>query len=122
MDSQCHFKTHQIVCLEQDNFYLYAEVIEEVIKRQMCWVRPLLLVKISPPEPEQFWDLRGGSDLWWPRSLFRLALDTEVINFMTQLYATDETCQDEKLTQELLRDFVNRLWRAHPHLFPSLSR
>ncbi len=93
IDSNFNFKGNQIVCLEHDQSFLYAEVIQVIETRQTCWVRPWLLKILSSannqfsnlPEKETIFDLRESSDLVLPISLFRLALDTEVIPLLSEL-------------------------------------
>jgi hypothetical protein len=46
------FQPRQIVCLEHETTRLYAEIIEFVEARQVCWVRPLMLaVAVADSEP-----------------------------------------------------------------------
>lgn len=62
MDIDVNFQPGQIVSLEHGDRNLYAEVIQVVLSRRLCWVRPLLLVTYTP-EPTIIIDLRDGSDL-----------------------------------------------------------
>ncbi len=61
MNSKTNFQPLQIVCLEHLATCLYAEVIQVVESRQVCWVRPLLLVQYSTEEPLVI-DLRSTID------------------------------------------------------------
>jgi len=97
-----NFQAGQILCLEHGNTCLYAELIQIAPKnkRQQGWVRPLVL-KVSPAvdssqsssvqddptisDQPSLYDLRQGADLLCPITLFRAALDTEVIPLLTQL-------------------------------------
>lgn len=113
------FQPRQIVCLEHESTYLYAEIIDFVELRQVCWVRPLMLAFIEAGSDEllALYDLRLGSDLLWPASLFRPALDTEVIPLLVQLNVSDTSaliCSDAH--QQLSR-FVHEVWQAHKSAF-----
>ncbi|PSB21028.1 hypothetical protein C7B69_16130 [filamentous cyanobacterium Phorm 46] len=125
MDCALNFKPGQIVSLECGNACLHSEVIEVVEARQICWVRPLMLVRlVSGKDLPQKWpeeytlsDLRDGADLLWPLSLFRAALDTEVISLLTQLQSLDSDRKDSTIASRQLRDFVDRVWAAFPSAF-----
>jgi len=119
------FQPRQIVCLEHEHTCLYAEVIEVVSARQVCWVRPLILaipadnqsLPLSSPEDLILYDLRQGSDLLWPTSLFRPALDTEVISLLGQLQNPDTSSVNYLDAPKQLRSFVNRVWEAYKSAF-----
>lgn len=113
------FQPRQIVCLEHESSYLYAEIIEFVELRQICWVRPLMLavLEVGTEEPVALCDLRLGADLLWPASLFRPALDTEVIPLLVQLDVGDSQvliCSDAH--QQLSR-FVGEVWQTYKSAF-----
>lgn len=123
------FQPRQIVCLEYENTCLYAEVIEFVASRQVCWVRPLMLVvsQISnePPPlalPEQLtlYDMRQASDLLWPANLFRSALDTEVIPLLVQLDCPNGKIADSSDAYKQLNCFVRKVWQAYKSAFQVL--
>jgi hypothetical protein len=116
------FQTGQIIYLSyenspHENSRLYAEAIQIVHSRQLCWARPLALHQL---EPERIYDLRQGSDLLLPRSLFLSALDTDVIPVITQLHATSEPDQPDIARRQahlLLQDFIRQVCRAYPEQF-----
>ncbi|MGQ4648366.1 hypothetical protein [Lyngbya aestuarii] len=121
--SASEFQPSQIVCLEHEDTRLYAEVIQVVTSRQMCWVRPLMLV-VSPvvnqllpialPEYLALYDLRSGADLLWPANLFRHALDTEVISLMAELDNLEDAPSKNHLdTHKQLSGFMRRVWQAY---------
>ncbi|WP_445305043.1 hypothetical protein [Microcoleus sp. Pol12B4] len=120
-----NFKPGQIVSLECGDACLHSEVIQVVEARQVCWVRPLMLVvllsgkNLSAQWSEDYTlsDLRDGADLLWPGSLFRAALDTEVISLLTQLQSLDSEKKDGAIASRQLRDFVDRVWEAFPSAF-----
>ncbi|WP_422614759.1 hypothetical protein [Microcoleus asticus] len=120
-----NFKPGQIVSLECGNACLHSEVIQVVEARQVCWVRPLMLVvllsgqDLSAQWSEEYTlsDLRDGADLLWPGSLFRAALDTEVISLLSQLQSLDSEKKDGAIASRQLREFVDRVWEAFPSAF-----
>ena len=117
-----NFKSGQIVSLECGDACLHSEVIQVVEARQVCWVRPLMLVVLGSGNESSaeytLSDLRDGADLLWPLSLFRAAVDTEVISLLTQLHSLDSEKKDAVITSRQLRDFVDRVWEAYPSAFP----
>ena len=125
IDSNFNFKGNQIVCLEHDNSFLYAEVIQVIETRNTCWVRPWLLKILSSapnqfsnlPEKQRIFDLRESSDLVLPISLFRLALDTEVIPLLSELDALKTQEQDLIIARKQLRQFVEIVWQAYKSFF-----
>lgn len=127
-----NFQVYQIVYLEYKATRLYAEVIQTIEARRMCWVRPLGLV-VYPSElfysasgfstiedAPTVYDLRQGADLLWPGALFRVALDTEVLPLLAQL----ELQEGEKVdnfnalaARQQLNQFIRQVWQAHPDAF-----
>jgi hypothetical protein len=84
----------------------------------------MLVVLLSGKDLSEHWsqdytlsDLRDGADLLWPGSLFRAALDTEVISLLTQLQSLDSEKKDGAIASRQLRDFVDRVWEAFPSAF-----
>ncbi len=120
-----NFKPGQIVSLECGNTCLHSEVIQVVEARQVCWVRPLMLVAFHSGDDlcdrlgqdYTLSDLRNGADLLWPLSVFRAALDTEVISLLSQLYSLDSEKKDAVIASRQLRDFVDRVWTEFPTAF-----
>jgi hypothetical protein len=113
------FQSGQIIYIPHGDSRLYAEAIQIVQSRQLCWARPLALVQ---PEPELIHDLRQGADLLLPRSLFLTALDTEVIPIISQLSPPElheETPSNRRLAHLLLQDFIRQVCQAHPDQFSS---
>lgn len=123
IDLLSNFVPNQIVCLEFGGRCLYAEMIQVVSVRGLCWVRPLMLVELTSEadfvedRKHILWDLRGGSDLLWPLSLFRVALDTEAIAFLTELQLLESEGKDAVIAHRQLRDFVGKVWEADPSAF-----
>jgi hypothetical protein len=112
------FQAGQVIYLQHETTRLYAEAIQVVKPRQLCWARPLALL-----QPEStLHDLRQGSDLLLPLSLFFIALDTEAIPVIMQLNTPKaEEAREEKsashLAHLLLQDFIRQVWQAHPDQF-----
>ncbi|MCU0568979.1 MAG: hypothetical protein MUF49_20565 [Oculatellaceae cyanobacterium Prado106] len=152
---QSGLQSGQIVYLEQGDTRLYADVIQVVQERQLCWARPLALLMTQPAdfpedslssEPETqsgveagrsptfphifrpkegceniaLYDLRQGSDLLMPLSLFHIALDTEVIPVLAQLGQPKQeavsSSSESQITHRLLQDFIGQVWRSRPDI------
>jgi len=111
MDSSIGLQARQIVFLEHRDTRLYAEVIQVVPSRQLCWVRPLVLITLVY-EDSQLTDLRSCSDLVWPISLFRPALDVEVIPLLTQMLAS-ESSEQELVAKQQIHHFINQVWQDY---------
>lgn len=111
MKMTLEFQTGQIVSLEHSDRRLYAEVIQVVVSRQLCWVRPLLLVAFTL-EPPLIIDLRDASDLLWSVNSFQPALDTEVISFLSQILAKEPKPGQTSYTKQQLNQFINEIWQA----------
>lgn len=128
--SASKFQPRQIVRLEYENIRLYSEVIEVVVSRQVCWVRPLLLavsqvdhepLPLFSPQQTVLYDLRQGADLLWPASLFRGALDTEVIPLLVQLENPDDAqLANNSEAHKQLSCFVLKVWQAYRDTFKAL--
>ena len=119
MDFNFNFQGNQIVCLEHKNSFLYAEVIQVIEARQTCWVRPWMLKKMSSDfdENRRIFDLRESSDLVLPISLFRVAMDTEVIPLLSELDLLETYEEDWIIACQELRKFVESIWEAYKPVF-----
>lgn len=115
MEIKAKFKNGQIVFLEYNDSKLYAEVIQVAIERNLCWVRPLLLVT-QEWESSQITDLRSTSDLLWPINLFQPALDTQVIALHAQILAKEPKPELNRKAKQELHQFIQQLWRANQNL------
>lgn len=122
------FEPYQIVCLDCLTSRLYAEVVQFVEHRQMCWVRPLVLLEgMNQREHEsgsntltQCYDLRDDSDLLLPQVLFRRTLDVEVMPLLTLLYApngNDTTHHPELSAHQKFQQFIHQVWQVYPDVF-----
>jgi hypothetical protein len=112
--STIEFKIDQIVCLEQDDSSLFAEVIDNIAISARCWVRPLTIARFNPQsfELEFLHDLRDAAQLILPAALFRYALDTEVLPLMSELFHPDK---DSTLTldaKKALHTFIGDIYRS----------
>jgi hypothetical protein len=134
------FQPHQLVCLPYQEHYLYAEVVQMITERGLCWVRPLaLLSRLENCDGQPvtlevdskavgIQDLRAGPDLLCSSSLFRAALDTEIIPILTHLHALKapelESSTDEEIAvaQRCLQSFLAQIWTAQPALFQTCSK
>lgn len=122
--SEIPFKVNEIICLENHSRYLYGEVIQLLPNRGLCWFRPMCLVvfkesgdRPSPIiEPTQLIDLQSGSDLLWPITLFRPALDTEVVSLLPLLGDRYSPSVNTPNKQYLNR-FIQQVWRDNRDKF-----
>jgi hypothetical protein len=106
------FQPGQIVSLDHNDRNLFAEVIQVVISRQLCWVRPLLLVSFTQESPVVT-DMRDASDLLWPLNLFRPALDTEVITLLSQIWAKEATTELDNAAKLQFHQFIHQFWQSY---------
>jgi hypothetical protein len=112
------FQAYQIVCLDYEDTCLYAEVVQLVEDRQVCWVRPLVLHCALSAAAPQWLDLRNCSDLLLPWVLFRAAMDTEAIPILAHMYSPKTTDEDEsKQVSHQVHQFIQKICRAHPEAF-----
>lgn len=127
-----NFQVYQIVYLEYKTTRLYAEVIQTIEARQMCWVRPLGLVVYPTDSFYPSWgfsqsedvpavyDLRQGADLLWPGTLFQVALDTEVLPLLAQLELQERDKIENSAAsaaRHQLNQFIRQVWQAHLDAF-----
>ena len=131
MDCLNDFQPHQILYLEYERDRLYAELIQQVVSRQMYWLRPLALVTNAAWHPTscyyqpgtetkpEIYDLRQAPDLLWPASLFQVALDTEVIPLLGALYSSESESHLEmaQAAHQHLKRFMQQVWAANPATF-----
>jgi hypothetical protein len=115
------FNPDQIVCLERDDLYLFAEVIDNIAISARCWVRPLALARLPPVgyanDPHNFelkflHDLRDASQLILPAALFRYALDTEVLPLMTELFQPDKDSTLTLAAKQALHQFIANIYQS----------
>ena len=106
------FQPGQIVSLDHSEKNLLAEVIQVVVARQLCWLRPLLLANCAP-EPPIITDLRDGSHLLCPLNLVRPALDTEVITFLSQILAKEPKSQLDSAAQQQYYQFIQQIYPGY---------
>ena len=123
ISSSYQFHHRQIVCLEHETTRLYAEVIEFVELRQVCWLRPVMLTRTVTNNPPVLTassdsvilsDLRHGPDLLVPTRFVRLALDTEVIPLLTQLQDHSSDPMPNPQAHYQLTYFISQIWQTHP--------
>lgn len=121
----------QILYLEHGPSRLYAEAIQVVSERALCWARPVLLIQNLPEgvpsasrqsaiadtvrSPERstlkLYDLEGCPDLIWPISPFQLAYDLDFFSLIVQLkIAPNHSTQPG--TQQF-NEFINSFWKTH---------
>ncbi|MBE9214845.1 hypothetical protein IQ247_19580 [Plectonema cf. radiosum LEGE 06105] len=112
MEIKANFQVGQIVFLEYGDRRLYTEVIQVVTERDLCWVRPLLLIT-QEYEPPQVTDLRSSSDLLWSINLFQPALDTQVIGLYSQIIAKEPKPELSQTRSQQLYEFIQQFWQGN---------
>jgi hypothetical protein len=111
-------KKNQIVCLDHQNKSLYCEVIDVIESRDLCWVRPIMLVSLLDqncllkPKRGNVCDLRYSSDLFWNLKGFRPVFDTEYIEFVSKLEEYDWAKDKSHLARRQLRCFLEEIYQA----------
>ena len=151
MSASIEFQPNQILYLQHQATRLYAELIQIVPERQLAWVRPLALVELCDRpdwQPADFAlqltdlqlnnlqthelnprslldDLRQGSDLLCPLSLFRMALDVEVVPVLMALETFKPQPEEvgsltagiSQTAHRRFQEFVHSLWQTQPQAF-----
>lgn len=129
LTAQPKFQDRQIIYLQHGTVRLYAETIQIIQPRQLCWARPLALTHLQDElgvnfhQPLILHDLRQGSDLILPLSLFHIALDIDAMPIMTQLnapedrFSTESSANNSQVSPSLLQNFVHQVWQAYPEHF-----
>ncbi|TVU51868.1 MAG: hypothetical protein EA414_20475 [Arthrospira sp. PLM2.Bin9] len=117
MNNLPQFHSGQIVAIDAQNTSLYAEVIQVVMVRRVCWVRPLILVEFTTENQPICYHLRDSADLIWPLELFRVALDTEVIPFLVPLNTPEQKPEISPGNHQRFREFISQIWLNHSQVF-----
>lgn len=115
---------HQIVYLQKGRSRLYAETIQIVADRQLCWARPLVLIVLSHESPSLFTGedfnnlspnaidlLVDGPDILWPLDQFFPALDTEALPLLTLLHDSKQKDSNSPYSHERLHQFIQQYWQ-----------
>ncbi|NJM98985.1 MAG: hypothetical protein HC800_19155 [Phormidesmis sp. RL_2_1] len=130
----------QILYLEHGSSRLYAEAIQIVDNRCLCWARPTLLIQGLPEQcgqysrqamisaavtaPEhsslQLYDLEGCPDLIWPLDLFQLACDIDFFSLLIRVKMSSSE-SSQYTDKSHFNAFVSSFWQTHSHSF-STSR
>lgn len=126
----------QILYLEHGSSRLYAEAIQVVSNRQVCWARPTLLIQNLPEHvssttrqaaiasaaqsfdtsPLQMYDLEGCPDLIWPLAPFNIAYDLDFFSLLVQIKITPN--EDAQLgSSSQLNEFIRSFWHTHTDIF-----
>jgi hypothetical protein len=120
--------------LQDQQQYLYAELIQVVEERGIAWLRPYILIEHQPEPasssflalPPAWVDLRQGPDLLLPTTLLRPALDTEVLPLLPLLADDRERDREQSVLSKTgqvdngrrqLNQLIYRLWQADPTCF-----
>lgn len=130
------WKESSILCLEDKQTHLYAELIQLLPQKTLAWLRPFAIqldadnvsediLGYGDRHPELdavIFDLRETADLIWPIHLFRSGLDTEVINIIAALPSLPDTQgtqpKENNIRRRVLNQFLQRIWEANKQHFP----
>jgi hypothetical protein len=109
------------VYLEHIDSRLFAEVIQLILGRQQCWVRPILLQNGSldafNEKSLQLYDLRQSADLIWPIALLHLAVDMEFLPLLSRLEQGNLSTLTANAAKAGLMQFATEIWQANPQVF-----
>jgi hypothetical protein len=110
--SSAEFKTDRIVCLDREDLHLFAEVIDDTVINNRCWVRPLAIARSNSENfnLEFLYDLRDAAQLILPTSLFRDALDTEVLPLISELFHPTQDSTRSTNDRKILYRFIADLY------------
>jgi hypothetical protein len=107
------FRPKEIVYIEDNRLRLFAEVIQTIPDRNRFWVKPLALAKYIDFEFILLHDLQECAQLILPVSLFRSALDTDVIPVMMELFQLkkmpDRNQKATLIERQALHHFISNL-------------
>jgi hypothetical protein len=124
----------QVLYLEHGSSRLYAEAIQIVDTRQLCWARPTLLIQGLPkgsgprqdriaaaaaaPERSELhlYDVEDGPDLIWPIDLFHIACDIDFFSLLVQLKMNPSDLGRHHGSRHL-NDFIRSFWHSHTAAF-----
>ncbi len=110
--SSAEFKADRIVCIDREDLHLFAEVIDDLVVDDRCWVRPLAIARSNSESfnLEFLHDLRDAAQLILPTSLFRDALDTEVLPLISELFHPHKDSIRSINAQRILYKFIVDLY------------
>jgi len=134
----------QILYLEHGSSRLYAEAIQVISTRHLCWSRPTLLIQGLPengpvqrqeaiaeaarcPEnaPLKLYDLEDAPDLIWPLTPFQIAYDLDFFSLLVQLKMNPDRlgqASGKENGKKQLSRFIQRFWQAHPDIVPTAAK
>jgi hypothetical protein len=108
MHKSRNFQLGQILFLKNGDTRLYGELIQIIPDRGLYWVRPLFLVDSQ----QTVSNLENVSDLLWRSDLFEAALDTEVIEFVTQASINQGKSELTNTKKRSFERFIQSFWQS----------
>ena len=111
------FKAKQIVCIQEKQTFLYGEIIQVIVPRKACWLRPLMLMELLNDDEKKIIDLRETSDLVLPEFFLRAAFDTEVIPLLIDLNMMNKKDNHIFFTRKILNNFIQEICQRYPEAF-----
>lgn len=102
--------TYPVVLVHNSGACLCSELIQTVEDRNICWVRPLVLILDETHEAGCLpIDVRNGPDVICPAPLVEPALDIEWVSILQNLDKTAIPCDFAQANRNL-RVFLENLW------------
>ena len=139
----------QILYLEHSTSRLYAEAIQVVEQRHLCWARPTLLIQGLPASSSSslgsrleqqarqdaiaaaaadptrsslsIYDLEDCPDLIWPLALFEIACDIDFFALLVQLKINPDAIALRDGSSQL-NIFIRSFWHTHANVFQPTAR
>ena len=122
--SRNNFKSGQIVCLESDSSYLYGEVIQVIVQRQICWVRPITIA-ILTDDYDVSYNIAYREIIDLP--IYELFIREQKQAFLaleemqTKLAEKEQSSDLEKVSFHL-NSFVKEVWINNQEIFTSSDK
>lgn len=95
------FHPQQIVCIDQAEQSLFAEVIQLVPERERCWAKCLAMGRWAEDRWQLLYDLRESPQLILPTLVFRAGLDTEVLPLLAELWKRESLTSGSESMQDI---------------------
>jgi hypothetical protein len=112
-NSSVLFRSQEIVYIQDDEWRLFAEVIQTIPDRNRCWVKPLALANYTDFQFRLLHDCQDCAQLILPLYLFHTAIDTDVIPVMMELFQLekigDRSPHTTSISRQALHHFIGHL-------------
>jgi hypothetical protein len=100
---------YQIVYVDCGQSRLYGELVQHMVERQTCWLRPISLRQtLTTTETFEFLDVSSGPDIICADHVIQPVLDTDWLTVLSTLSAAKANCDYPSANQHL-RQFLTCL-------------